>query len=247
MIKEERRRKRQAIHFIRGLLIIILLLAIAFLIILEVFTVEKLEIEGNKLYDEQVIEDVVLNDDYSWNSLYVYLKYKFVDTEDVPFIDAMDISLSSPHTLKIKVYEKGMMGYLYIQGINENAYFDKDGLVVETSKDVIAGVPKIDGISCEQVVLYEKLPIDEDKLRDILTLTQNLKRKKLVPDAIIYGGDNAPELKYDKVSVLIGDTSLLTLKVDRLEAIMPSVKGMNGTLHLEGWTQENTNIVFDKK
>ena len=105
---------------------------------------------------------------------------------------------------------------------------------------------KIEGIDCEKVVLYEKLPIKTSKLRDILTLTQALKRKKLVPDSIIYGGVNEPELKYKKVSVFVGDISLLTQKVDRLEAIMPSIKDMNGTLHLESWTEENTNIVFDK-
>ena len=246
MIKEKRKRKRRFLFFIRGFLIVMLLIAIAILIILKVFTVENVEIEGNKLYEQKVIEDVVLNDEYSWNSLYVFIKYKFVDTQDVPFIDTMDISLAGPHTLKIKVYEKGMMGYLYIPGINENAYFDKDGIVVETSSDVIEKVPKIEGIDCEKVVLYEKLPIDSAELRDILTLTQALKRKKLVPDSIVYGGTNEPELKYDKVSVLVGDTSLLTLKVDRLEAIMPSIKDMNGTLHLESWTEENTNIVFDK-
>mgnify|MGYP000255413098 CR=1 FL=1 len=41
----------------------------------------------------------------------------------------MSISLDSPHTLHISVYEKGMLGYIYIPGINENAYFDKDGFV----------------------------------------------------------------------------------------------------------------------
>ena len=190
MIKEKRKRKRRFLFFIRGFLIVMLLIAIAILIILKVFTVENVEIEGNKLYEQKVIEDVVLNDEYSWNSLYVFIKYKFVDTQDVPFIDTMDISLAGPHTLKIKVYEKGMMGYLYIPGINENAYFDKDGIVVETSSDVIEKVPKIEGIDCEKVVLYEKLPIDSAELRDILTLTQALKRKKLVPDSIVYGGTN---------------------------------------------------------
>ena len=83
----------------------------------------------------------MLNDKYSWNSMYVYLKYKVKDTKKIPFIDTMSISLDSPHTLHISVYEKGMLGYIYIPGINENAYFDKDGFVVETSSDTVPGVP----------------------------------------------------------------------------------------------------------
>lgn len=60
-----------------------LLLAAAALIVIKVFQVNKVEVEGNELYDAKVIEKVVLNDDYSWNSLYVYLKYRFVSTRDV--------------------------------------------------------------------------------------------------------------------------------------------------------------------
>ena len=144
------------------------------------------------------------------------------------------------------LYEKGMLGYIYIPGINENAYFDKDGFVVETSSDTVPGVPCIDGISCDKVVLYEKLPIKQTMLKDILELTQGLKRQDLVPDSVDYGAQNAPVAKYGNVSVIIGDTTKLTRKIERLKAIMPSLEGQSGTLHLESWTEETTNIVFDK-
>ncbi len=122
------------------------------------------------------LKNMVLNDEYSWNSLYVDLKYRFVDIGEVPFVDTMEVSLDNPHTVHIKVYEKGMLGYLYINSIGQNAYFDKDGFVVETSTEVIDGVPKITGISCEEVVLYEKLQLENsDILRDLLNLTQTLK------------------------------------------------------------------------
>jgi cell division protein FtsQ len=177
----------------------------------------------------------------------VFLKYKFVSTKDIPFVDTMEISLKDPQTLHIKVYEKGMMGYLYISSIDENAYFDKDGIVVETSSEVIDGTPQIRGLDCEQVVLYEKLPVDSTKLREILTLTQALKRNDLIPDAITYGGENEPVLTYGKIKVQMGSLDLLTQKVERLAKIKPELTGLAGTLHLENWTEETTNIVFDKK
>ena len=193
-----------------------------------------------------MIEKAVLNDKYSWNSLYVFLKYRFVDTKKVPFVDTMEITLKDPQTLHIKVYEKGIMGYLYISSIDENAYFDKDGLVVETSSKVIDGTPQIIGIDCDKVVLYEKLPIGNAKLREILTLTQALKRNSLIPDSITYGVANEPLLAYGKIKVEMGSLELLTQKVERLAKIKPSLEGMDGTLHLENWTEETTNIVFDK-
>lgn len=246
MIKEERRRKKRKRHFLRGFLILIIILAAMFVVAFKLFTVENVVVEGNELYAAETIQGVVLNDEYSWNSLYVFLKYKFIDTDEVPFIDTMEITLEDPHTLRISVYEKGMMGFIYIPGINENAYFDKDGFVVETSSDAIVDVPRIDGISCDEVVLYEKLPIKSSDLKSILSLTQALKRKSLVPDAIKYGVDNEPWLSYGDVDVMVGDTSALTQKVERLSTILPSLSGMTGTLHLEDWDEENTNIVFEK-
>ena len=95
MIKEKRRKARKRKKILIAFLILLLLLAAAALIVIKVFRVNKVEVEGNELYDAKVIEKAVLNDDYSWNSLYVYLKYRFVSTRDVPFVDTMEITLKA--------------------------------------------------------------------------------------------------------------------------------------------------------
>lgn len=247
MIREKRKKKRRVKRILLAVLIVLLVLAGAAMIAVNVFKVKHVEVEGNELYGAEVIEKTVLNDEYSWNSLYVFLKYRFVKTEEVPFIDEMEITLKDPQTLHIKVYEKGMMGYLYIPSINENAYFDNDGFVVETSAEKIPDVTQLLGIDCSEVVLYEKLPIEADVLRGILTLTQALKRSGQIPDSVTYGVKNEPVLKYGKVEVEMGDLSLLTQKVERLARIMPRLKGQSGTLHMENWTEDTTNIVFTRK
>ena len=76
------------------ILSLLLFLALGFYIVVKLFTVESVEVEGNELYESSVIEDTVLQDKYSWNSLYVYIKYKFFQKSgQVPFIDTMEISL----------------------------------------------------------------------------------------------------------------------------------------------------------
>jgi len=247
MIREKRKKKRLLKKILIGIFIFLNLLLIAAFIVVKVFVVENVKVEGNKFYEEELITETVLNDEYSWNSLYVLLKYTFVDTEAIPFIDTMEVRLENPQTLTIKVYEKGMLGYLYIAGIDENAYFDKDGFVVETSSRIIENVPLIDGISCDEIVLYEKLPIEKRELKQMLTLTQTLKRDGLEPDSIHYGVENAPVLQYKKVKVQLGSMENLTQKVERLNEILPNLKGLKGTLHLENWSEETTNIVFEKE
>ena len=247
MIKEERRRKKRRKIGLYILLILILLIAAGVFIVMNVFTVENVVVEGNELYSSTQIENMVLNDEYSWNSLYVDLKYRFVDIGEVPFVDTMEVSLDNPHTVHIKVYEKGMLGYLYINSIGQNAYFDKDGFVVETSTEVIDGVPKITGISCEEVVLYEKLQLENsDILRDLLNLTQTLKKYNLLQDEIQYDSNLEPVLYYGTIQVKIGSEDNLSQKVVRLSIILPQLDGLSGTLHLETWTPETTDIIWDR-
>ncbi len=247
MIKEERRRKKHRKIGLYLLLFLVIQIAVGAFVITKVFTVEEVEVEGNELYADEQIESMVLNDEYSWNSLYVYLKYRFVDIGEVPFVDEMEVSLDSPHKVHIKVYEKGMLGYLYIDSIGQNAYFDKDGFVVETSSEVIPGVPKITGVSCNEVVLYEKLPLENSSiLRELLNLTQMLKKYELLPDEIQFDSNREPVLYYGGIQVNIGSEDNLSQKVVRLSYILPQIDGLAGTLHLETWTPETTDIIWDR-
>lgn len=246
MIKEKRKKRAILKKILIAIVTLTVLLVLTAVIVIKVFRIEEIVIEGNELYGEELIKETVFNDEYSCNSLYVYLKYKFTKTKELPFIDTMEITLKNPHTLHINVYEKGLLAYVYIPAIGENAYFDKDGIVVETATRKIEDIPQIYGVSCDQVVVYEKLPIDSKILKNILTLTQTLKRNSLIPDGIFYEGTSEFELSFGQVKVKMGSLMFLTEKVERLHKILPSLESMAGTLHLENWTEESTNIVFEK-
>ena len=247
MIREQRKKKRRRKIGLTAALILLMLLAIAFLIVWKVFTVENVVVEGNELYSSEQIEQLVLNDEYSWNSLYVLLKYRISDTGKVPYVDTMEVTLDAPHTVHVLVYEKGILGCFYIDAIGQYAYFDKDGFVVETSSDEIEDVPKITGVTCDEVVLYEKLPLDQpDVLNNLLSLTQILKKYDLLPQEIHYDSSLKPTLTYYGIQVSIGSDDYLSQKIVRLSAILPQLAGMYGTLHLDTWTPDTTDIVFDR-
>lgn len=247
MIREKRRKKKRRKIGFSIFLFLFLLITLGVFIVIKVFTVEQVVVEGNELYSKEQIEKMVLNDEYSWNSLYVNLKYRFFDIGEVPFVDTMEVTLDNPHTVRIHVYEKGMLGFLYINTIGQNAYFDKDGFVVETSAEIIEGVPLIKGISCDEVVLYEKLPLENEKLLgNLLNLTQTLKKYNQLPDEIQFNDKLEVILYYGDIQVNVGTEENLSQKIIRLSYILPQLNGLSGTLHLENWTEESTDIVFDK-
>lgn len=246
---EKARRRRKNKRKIAGLifLLFLLIVGVGALVALELFTVEKVTVAGSERYPDEVIEQWLLNDEYSWNSLYVFCKYKFREPGELAFVDSADVSLEPPHTLHITVHEKELMGRIYIDTMGQNAYFDKEGMVVEMSSEEIEGVPKITGMDVEQIVLYEKLPIKGNSvLKNLLSLTQILKKYEIAPKSIKYGTEGSYTLKFGKISVMLGQAEDFNAKVSRLSKILPKLDGQKGTLHLESWSENTTDITFEK-
>ena len=245
--RETRKRKKRWKAIGLTFLMLALLLSIAALVVVKVFVVKKVKVTGNEHYPDETMEDWLLDDEYCWNSLYVYFKYKFVEPQEMPFVDSMEVFLESPQALRIEVYEKALLGRVYIDALGQNAYFDKDGFVVELSSEVIEGVPVVSGLDVEQIVVYEKLPIKgKNILKNLLSLTQMLKKYEQVPDNIKYGEEGSYTLQYGEIKVLIGSAQNLNEKIVRLSHVLPKLEGQKGTLHLESWTENTTDITFEK-
>ena len=108
---------------------IVCLAAIA-LVVVSVFRVQNVSVEGNVHYTSEEIEAMVLTDRLSYNSLYLSLKYRNKEIRDIPFIETMSVRVDSPDSITIRVYEKSVAGYVEYMG--RYMYFDRDGIVVES-------------------------------------------------------------------------------------------------------------------
>lgn len=83
-------------------------------------------------------------------------------------------------------------------------------------------------------------------MRNLLSLTQTLKKYNLLPKEVNYNANQRAVLYYDGIEVVVGSEAYLSQKVVRLSAILPQLSGLSGTLHLESWTPDTTDIVFDR-
>ena len=85
--------------------IVIVCLAAAALVVVSVFRVQNVSVEGNVHYTSEEIEAMVLTDRLSYNSLYLSLKYRNKEIRDIPFIETMSVRVDSPDSITIRVYE----------------------------------------------------------------------------------------------------------------------------------------------
>ena len=247
MIKEERKRKRKRKKRIIILVVIAAVVAALVFFALVVCTVKEVDVEGNVLYDDDTVISTVLDNEYCKNTLYVWLRSKFLGNPEMPFIDDVEISIKLPHTVHITVYEKGTLGFVSVSSMGQNAYFDKDGMVVEMSDSVIDDVPEIVGLDIGEVVLYEKLPIEDATLRVLLNLTRALDKYELYPESIDISDTDNVLLKFKNIKVEFGDDGYLNEKVQRMTYILPELKKKKGTLHIDMWSPDTTDIVFSEK
>lgn len=222
---------------------IVCLAAIA-LVVVSVFRVQNISVEGNVHYTSEEIEAMVLTDRLSYNSLYLSLKYRNKEIRDIPFIETMSVRVDSPDSITIRVYEKSVAGYVEYMG--RYMYFDRDGIVVESSETRTEGIPQVTGIRFDHVVLYEALPVkNTDIFQEILSITQMLSKHQITTDKIYFNESNEITLYFDNIRAKLGKDNLEE-KVMRLEQILPNLSGESGVLDLQNYSEDRKNVTFQK-
>lgn len=205
---------------------------------------EGITVEGNVHYSREEIIEMVLTDRLSYNSLYLSLKYRNKEIKNIPFIETMSVKVVSQDKITITVYEKSVAGYVEYMG--RYMYFDRDGVVVESSETKTQGVPQVTGVSFDHVVLYEPLPVeDSDIFQEILSITQMLSKYEIVTDKIYFNESLEITLYFDQVRARLGKGDLEE-KIMRLQYILPQLEGESGVLKLENYTDESQNITFER-
>lgn len=209
------------------------------------YHVETIYVEGNIHYTSEEIIDLVTSQRLGDNSLFLSLKYKNKGIQGIPFIEKMDVKVLSPDTIRIIVYEKSVAGY--VEYLDRYMYFDKDGIIVEASEMKTAGIPEITGISFDQVILYEPLPVEnQDIFKKILSMTQILSKYGISADKIYFDSASEMTLYFGDVRAKLGNDDNIEEKVGRLQQILPAAEGKKGVFRLEGYTGSGDNVSFEQ-
>lgn len=241
---EGKRRLKSSMIAVSVFMVVFCILFGIYQYIIQNYKVTTIYVEGNVHYTNEEIISMVMDGPYGDNSLLLSLKYKDRNIEDVPFIANMNVSVLDPHTVKIEVYEKALAGY--VEYLERYMYFDRDGVVIESSTKKTAGIPMVTGLDFDYVILHEPLPVEDDEIfKDILSITQLVNKYNLSIDRIYFGGDNTLTLYFEEVKVALGAREYLEEKIMQLQYMLPELSGKSGTLRMENYTEETKTITFE--
>ena len=305
---------------------------------------ENIEVLGNTRYPNSEIRKLAMPGFLDRNALYLRLFRKTIHTEDVPFIDSIDVEYMGRDRVRLHVNEDYPVGYLLQDGYK--MYFDSVGLVIEAidagdeaeeetassssaaeetgatteeattseteetpstlseseedttsvseseedatsvsetekveataleaekagssatdteeaaqdttaAQDVgsafrpaLTDVARVTGLTDARVVPGEIIQTEDNNIfQTLLVLNKLISKLEIVPDEIIIGEGQALSLRYEKVIVALGGEEYLEEKISRAAAILPQLKDMDGTLHLERYTNDTINIIFEQ-
>lgn len=230
----------------KGILIGVVGLGVLFSVLLAagIFRVDKVEVTGNSYYTEEEIKELVMGEHR--NSLYLMFQYEYLDGKAIPFVDNVEITLKSMDHIKIRVYEKKIIGYVEYMG--SNLYFDKEGTVVESSSEILEGIPCIHGLKFDTLTLYEPLEVKNEKIFDVLlSITQMMEKYELHPDAITLKKEGTEiVLTFANARINLGKGDHIDEKASRIQSLLPDLEDKSGVLHMEEYTSESKNITFIK-
>lgn len=232
---------------VKKLIVVLAALAVLFILGLSfagVFRVRQVTVTGNAYYTKEEVVDLLLDEGSLQNTLLVYLRYKYQEHPEIPFIDDFEVTMDSWQSLKIRVYEKNMVGY--VRYLGQDVYFDKDGIVVESSTQELEGIPQISGVTFDSLAIHQPLSVEDPTIFDtILSITKLLTKYDLDPDEIRFGAGGELFLQLGDVKVALGTGENLDEKISRLKQLEEDLKDKSGTLHMENYTDETTHISLE--
>lgn len=227
-----------------GTVIIVLMLAI----ILAGARIQNVTVRGNTRYTKEEVIHMLFGGRWGANSFYQFVLDKTKPHKTIPFIQRYDLQWDGPFNVEVIMYEKNIVGY--VDYMSSHMYFDKDGIVVESTGTQLEGIPKIMGLSFGSIVLYKELPVRNDKVfNDILNLTGALSEHGIQCDEIEYDDLLNATLRIGKIAVTLGTNANMEMKISTLNDILPKIAGMEGVLDLSPYAENNDHesYIFKEK
>ena len=104
-MKVKRNRKIKIWPFVLGVLGSLCVMAVAAFVLCRT---RAYEIEGNSYYSDNTIRTWIENDELSYNTLGILVRYNLMDAELPAGVEKLHVSLKNPWTVKIKVEENSV-------------------------------------------------------------------------------------------------------------------------------------------
>ena len=227
-------------------LLILVVLAILVAGFLIGFRLDNVEVEGLTYYEEEDFVGRINPDQRDRNSVLFFLKLRYGEKINLPFIQTTEVELKDAHTVHIRVYEKDIIGCIPYMG--EYVCFDKDGIMVGSITELRPEVPLVTGLKYRRIVFNEKMDTEEENIfLRILNITQLIRKYgvKVQKICLLSGGE--VNLEAGTITVQMGKHDQYDEQIAELPELLKKAEGLSGIFYMEDYTAGTGKVRFQQK
>jgi len=203
-------------------------------------------INNTQSYTDEEVKKLVFTSALDKYAVLFRLRWFLNPSDDIPFVEKIDAELSDRNSIKLTVYEKRIIGCVQVMG--QFFYFDRDGLVVESSVRRMEGVPLVTGLEFDSIVLHKNLEVQKASLYNvILNLTRLVELYDIKVSKIVFLYDDSVVLHCGETEVRLGKKETYDLPLSALNEIMDKLDDKNMVLYMENYNDSNKDVTAKKK
>lgn len=166
------------------------------------------------------------------NTLIFWFRNKIGISQNIDLFEEYSVKINSPFKVTIDAYEKKLKGY--IENNKTFYYFDENGRILKISQKKLEGVPKVTGIECDKMTLYEIIRAKkEENLEKLLTVSDAIEEYNFDVKRIDISDKQEVTLYINKIQVQLGTGKDLNKKLQTLNDMYDNVIKVRGVLNMK--------------
>lgn len=199
------------------------------------FHIDKVEVEGTKIYTEEEIKASVFTYKFLDNGLILRLYDKYFKTGSLPFVEDIDIYYEGRNTVILHVYDKTISGCIKYMG--QYVYFDKEGRVLESLPRRRKEVPVVTGIQFGDFAIGEKFKVKDETLFNVIMNVSQLISHYGMSVKRIHINNGDVTIYSGNVQVHLGEKKLYNDQIAALSEVLVTTgrKKLSGTIDMENY------------
>ena len=209
------------------------------------YRLKQVTFEGLTRYSEEEFLEK-LGDSFFYSVTPFFCLTDTVMQKEIPFVEKYEIDYVDRQTAKVLVHEKRVTGCVIIMG--RYMFFDKDGIVVESSAACVDGIPVVTGLEFDEIVLYKKLQVQKQSLFDtILKITGLIEKNNIAVQELSFDSNYEATLQIGDITVLLGKRTSYDEALNALDGILAAMDGRTGTLDMRNYSEENREVILKER
>ena len=218
-------------------------------IVVVVFTlkIQHIEVNGNNKLSDIEIASSIFEKETDKSVLIFWAKEKFGKHKKINFVNDYYVRWVSPFSIIIDVHEKPSIAY--VRRDLKNVYFDKDGIINDITETKDPKLLEVIGVNFKKYEKGTKLEAKDMRIVNaIINISSSIYDNKLPAKYLEIAQNGEMSVFIGNVTVLLGDTKNIEIKLQRLSDIYGEISDLKGTLDLSNASENmlDEQYIFKK-